>query len=116
VAAFCHCGFLEFTQSLTTFMTLVKQARSIQADHSAQKYNVEHYLCLLEMDGDQKDVEAVREEFREADKALHEALVMIDGLKALVVELSPPVVSGERACCTSGCESTEDISSDHPSY
>jgi len=62
-------------QENATFMTLIERARSVRADRSAQKYNVEHRLRLLEMEGDQKGVEAVREELREADKAFMKLLL-----------------------------------------
>jgi hypothetical protein len=55
-----------------------------------------------------EEVNAVREQLREADEALHEALVMIDNLKALVAKLSSIVDSDEE-----GPANTED-SSRHP--
>lgn len=63
-----------------------------------------HRLRLVETKEVQssEEVQAAREALQRAEEALHEALTMIDDLKALVVKLSPPAA-------TSGC-SPDDVS------
>lgn len=95
------------------FMALVHQAVGVRADRSARRDNVAHRLRLMEIGDAQVNspeaMQAVQEELREADLALHEALVMIDDLKALVVKLSPAVPSDEEGAINSDSTSRHSI-------
>jgi hypothetical protein len=80
-------------------MALVQQAISVRGDRSTYRHSVAHRLRPLELEGDEtkpsEEVHAVREQLQEAEKALHEAQVVIDNLNALVAKLSSDVDSDE---------------------
>lgn len=76
------------------FMALISESSHVHADRLAARQNVAHRLRLLEQEDDQmalEDVETVRQELREADDALHEALSMIEDLKVLVSKVSSEI-------------------------
>jgi hypothetical protein len=95
-----------------SFMALINEASSVHANRLAARQNVAHRLRLLEQGDDQRgleNVEAVRQELREADDALHEALSMIEELKELVSKVSSE--TGLANLARASTYSSDDINS-----
>jgi hypothetical protein len=74
-----------------SFMALIRDACNLQTFRSAVRHQVAHRLHIAEMGENQNgsEVQALRKELEEAEEAFHQTLVMIDALKALVLQVSP---------------------------
>ena len=74
-----------------SFMTLIQDACNMQTFRSAARHRVAHRLQIAEMRGNQNgsEVQALRKELKEAEEAHHQTLVMIDALKALIMQVAP---------------------------
>lgn len=77
-----------------------------------------HRLRLVEMKDVQssEEVQVAQEALQRAEEDLHEALAMIDALKALVAKLSPPAASEEEGSAIVGPGRTSRCSSDDVSF
>lgn len=96
-----------------SFMALIRDACNLQTFRSAARHQVAHRLRIAEMGENQNgsEVQALRKELEEAEEALQQTLVMIDALKALILQVSPPDTSSMSRWGAPGPISFDRISS-----